>query len=245
MRKLILFLSVCALVPMVTIAVARAEDDELVEEEYQEEEYSAEEEVTDDAADADVADADATDYVEEEASTDTSTSESGTRGVAKRMTCAEIKKEMDRLSAIAEPEDAEVEQLYRVKSDYRAKCMQKAGGRVRGPAKPKEVRTAADLAVDSGGATSCTTPDDNGCCPGEKYVHLANQGFVCCTANNERCFPPMETPKTKAKKPVTACDDGSKPDKNGCCKGEKYTDLGAQGFNCCKSDGVTCFPPIK
>ena len=239
MRKLILFLSVCALVPMVTIAVARAEDDELVEEEYQEEEeYSEEEE--DEASFKEEAD-----YAEEDAGADTSTDESNGRSVAKRMTCAEIKKEMDRLSAIAEPEDTDIEQLYRVKSDYRAKCMQKAGGRVRGQAKPKEVRMAADLAVDSGGATSCTTPDDNGCCPGEKYVHLANQGFVCCTANNDRCFPPMETSKTKAKKPVTACDDGSKPDKNGCCKGEKYTDLGAQGFNCCKSDGVTCFPPIK
>lgn len=239
MRKLILFLSVCALVPMVTIAVARAEDDELTEEEYQEEEeYSEESETTDDATDVN--------NDTEDVDDDAGDADTEIRGVTKRITsCADIKQEMERLNALEEQTDADLEQLYRFQSSYRAKCVKKAKGRIKGAPQAVDTHTAADLAVDSGGATSCTTPDDNGCCPGEKYVHLANQGFVCCTANNDRCFPPMETSKTKAKKPVTACDDGSKPDKNGCCKGEKYTDLGAQGFNCCKSDGVTCFPPIK
>ena len=41
------------------------------------------------------------------------------------------------------------------------------------------------------------------------------------------------------------CDDGSAPDTNGCCTGETYTDMGADGFNCCPDAGGDCFPPIK
>lgn len=41
------------------------------------------------------------------------------------------------------------------------------------------------------------------------------------------------------------CSDGKEPDKNGCCTGEVYTDMGDLGFNCCPEDGSDCFPPIK
>lgn len=34
------------------------------------------------------------------------------------------------------------------------------------------------------------------------------------------------------------------PDKNGCCPGEKYTDMGELGFNCCPETGGDCFPPM-
>lgn len=41
------------------------------------------------------------------------------------------------------------------------------------------------------------------------------------------------------------CVDGSVPDKNGCCDGELYTDMGDLGFNCCPEAGGDCFPPIR
>ncbi len=41
------------------------------------------------------------------------------------------------------------------------------------------------------------------------------------------------------------CTDGSVPDKNGCCDGELYTDMGDLGFNCCPESGGDCFPPIR
>lgn len=41
------------------------------------------------------------------------------------------------------------------------------------------------------------------------------------------------------------CLDGSQPDKNGCCDGELYTDMGDLGYNCCPEVGGDCFPPIK
>lgn len=41
------------------------------------------------------------------------------------------------------------------------------------------------------------------------------------------------------------CYDGTAPDKNGCCTGETYTDMGDLGFNCCPDNGGDCFPPIR
>ncbi len=41
------------------------------------------------------------------------------------------------------------------------------------------------------------------------------------------------------------CPDGNAPDKNGCCAGEVFTDMGDLGFNCCPENGDSCFPPIK
>ena len=41
------------------------------------------------------------------------------------------------------------------------------------------------------------------------------------------------------------CDDGNRPDKNGCCAGEVYTDAGDGWMVCCPNDGDNCFPPMK
>ena len=41
------------------------------------------------------------------------------------------------------------------------------------------------------------------------------------------------------------CPDGNKPDKNGCCGGEIYTDAGDGWMVCCPEDADNCYPPIK
>lgn len=41
------------------------------------------------------------------------------------------------------------------------------------------------------------------------------------------------------------CPNGVKPDKNGCCAGETYTDAGDGWMVCCPEDGENCFPPVK
>ncbi len=198
MRKLILALSICAVVPCVCIAVAHAEEDE--------------------------------EFVEE------------TRSVGQRMSCNDIKQEIDALNAMEELEDEDVLQLEKLQSDYRAKCMKRATGRSTGRARVKvtEVKETVEEGASSDTATACDNPDKNGCCPGEKYTDLGDLGWNCCTANNEKCFPPMAV-----KKDFSLCDDGTTPNKDGCCAGETYTDLGDLGWNCCEADGVTCFPPIK
>ncbi len=42
-----------------------------------------------------------------------------------------------------------------------------------------------------------------------------------------------------------ACPDGARPDKNGCCAGEIYTDAGDGWMVCCPDGGDNCFPPMK
>ena len=41
------------------------------------------------------------------------------------------------------------------------------------------------------------------------------------------------------------CSDGARPDENGCCYGEVYTDAGDGWMVCCPDGGDNCFPPIK
>lgn len=41
------------------------------------------------------------------------------------------------------------------------------------------------------------------------------------------------------------CPDGTKPNRFGCCEGEKFTDLGNLEFACCPQSGGDCYPPVK
>lgn len=34
-------------------------------------------------------------------------------------------------------------------------------------------------------------PDENGCCPGEIYTDMGDQGFNCCPDDDGDCFPPI------------------------------------------------------
>ncbi|MCM1293970.1 MAG: hypothetical protein NC311_00195 [Muribaculaceae bacterium] len=64
---------------------------------------------------------------------------------------------------------------------------------------------------------------------------------------NSAIVNPFATPAAEpvAEEPASiGCLDGTAPDANGCCTGEVYTDMGADGFNCCPEAGGDCFPPI-
>jgi hypothetical protein len=58
-----------------------------------------------------------------------------------------------------------------------------------------------------------------------------------------------ETPPAPSDDAATAggltCESGDAPDKDGCCAGETFTDMGENGWNCCPNGGGDCFPPIK
>lgn len=40
-------------------------------------------------------------------------------------------------------------------------------------------------------STTCDTPDEFGCCPGEIYTDMGDQGFNCCPKSGGDCFPPI------------------------------------------------------
>lgn len=48
-------------------------------------------------------------------------------------------------------------------------------------------------ATESVGSLDCdgAAPDANGCCPGETYTDMGDQGFNCCPAGGGDCFPPL------------------------------------------------------
>lgn len=41
------------------------------------------------------------------------------------------------------------------------------------------------------------------------------------------------------------CEDGTNPDKNGCCTGEVYTEMSDGYMACCPPGNGDCYPPIK
>ena len=42
----------------------------------------------------------------------------------------------------------------------------------------------------------------------------------------------------------SVCEDGTKPDIHGCCKGELYMDAGDGWMVCCPDGGDHCYPPM-
>ena len=51
----------------------------------------------------------------------------------------------------------------------------------------KEEETAATIITCEDG----TNPDANGCCTGEVYTDMGDQGFNCCPSSGGDCFPPI------------------------------------------------------
>ena len=49
--------------------------------------------------------------------------------------------------------------------------------------------------ADNSGVVTCdngANPDAYGCCPGETYTDMGEQGFNCCPDAGGDCFPPIE-----------------------------------------------------
>lgn len=55
-------------------------------------------------------------------------------------------------------------------------------------------KPAAAAAAESVGSLDCdgAAPDQYGCCPGETYTDMGDQGFNCCPAGGGDCFPPLD-----------------------------------------------------
>ena len=53
--------------------------------------------------------------------------------------------------------------------------------------KKEEVTETVEVVTCDGGIM----PDANGCCPGETYTDMGDQGFNCCPDAGGDCFPPI------------------------------------------------------
>ena len=55
----------------------------------------------------------------------------------------------------------------------------------------KPASSATEEATDVLLCLDGTEPDENGCCTGEIYTDMGEQGFNCCPESGGDCFPPM------------------------------------------------------
>ena len=61
--------------------------------------------------------------------------------------------------------------------------------------KNQSSKKSKDDVPDSSAIVTCdggVAPDMNGCCPGETYTDMGDQGFNCCPDAGGDCFPPIE-----------------------------------------------------
>lgn len=181
--------------------------------------------------------------------------------VADRMTCADIQERISELSSEEEPDDFVLEEIAKLKADYRRSCTKSAGGR----------RTAAASRV------IVETTDD------EEYIDDDDEIIEDIEeVAEEEVVQEVKKPKKKTKKQSDEseiqqsddvdsdesaqeteedlkaqleqelanlnsglCADGAKPNKYGCCGDEIFKDMGNMVFACCPKSGGDCFPPIQ
>lgn len=194
--------------------------------------------------------------------------------VAERFDCDKIKAQIDELGAVDELSEEELDQLNDLKILYRASCMKKAAGRRTLRAKSTVVaveRSKRNVVAESGeiAKTAEEKPKEE---PKEKPKEEPKEAEKTEVPIEKKAEvteqQPMgeqekkpeqeqkveEEPKQTAEEDLNKvaayikaglCADGSKPNKFGCCKGEKFRDLGNLLFACCPEDGGDCFPPIE
>lgn len=191
-----------------------------------------------------------------------------TANVTERKSCDEIATEIAELSAIIEPDEETLSALNTLKQQQRSYCQKRAGirGVVAKNARRIPIITTDDTAAPNDTTdtpvdvdNTCDTPDENGCCPGEKYTDMGELGFNCCPETGGDCFLPMAVSVPDATEPEPEltdkeraanvasglCTDGTKPNKFGCCGDELFKNLGNTVFACCSRSSGDCFPPIK
>lgn len=158
---------------------------------------------------------------------ETQTSETISATVSERKSCDDIAAEIAELSAIEDPDTEKLNTLEKLKTKQRSICNKDAGARSgrsatkmrsRSPKSPSRIRPteqdSASQTTDSETKTNqtCDTPDQNGCCPGEKYTDMGELGFNCCPETGGDCFPPITTPEETTPEQETISDTQPTPD---------------------------------
>ena len=193
--------------------------------------------------------------------------------VVERTDCAAVKSQIAALTARDSLDDDDAAELERLHAVQRRDCMTRAGARsaraiakTRAPSmiapieektKVEEVPPQENSApveteeTSPAVAASCDAPDEHGCCPGEEFEDFGDDGKMCC--RGDMCYPPMKTEAEKqAEKEAEIaanlakglCGDGTKPNKFGCCTGQKFKDMLDGTFACCPDDGGECVAPL-
>ena len=183
-------------------------------------------------------------------------------GVAARMTCADIQAQMSELAAVEDPDADTVEELKKLKVDYRRSCSRAARGR-KTSAGVRVIKETADVAesVSEADEESADEEKAQDAVEDVKEVEKTEEKPAeekpeadkkADTEKESEDVSEQDTPSEDelleqelANLDAGLCADGTKPNKFGCCGDELFKDLGNAVFACCPKDGGDCFPPIK
>lgn len=167
--------------------------------------------------------------------------------VGARMTCADINAKISELSAVVEPDTDVIDELTKLKADYRRSCSRAARGR--------KSSASARVVIEASDNTEPQQKTD------EEVVEEASEEDLTQVPEEDITKPEVEVEEVVVDAGPTEdeilamelanldaglCVDGTKPNKFGCCEGELFKDLGNAVFACCPKEGDgECFPPIK
>ena len=178
--------------------------------------------------------------------------------VSARVTCADIQAGIAELSGVVEPDAETIDELTKLKADYRRSCSRSARGRKSSASSRVVVQpVAVDVPQDEAVADEKKAEDVVAAQKAEADVEKEQANtenvaeYVADAAaeqTEEVVAEPTEDELLELElKNLEAglCADGSKPNKYGCCGDELFKDLGNAVFACCPKEGGDCFPPIK
>lgn len=188
--------------------------------------------------------------------------------VAERATCEEIQAEITVLNATEDLDENGTERLNNLRAQYRRSCQKSVGARRTiartvntnaGAKKADEIVAAEQSGVDlvesiqAQKAENCQKLLD--AIEKEKSAETPNQADIdkiqaqydadCVEKPVAEPEPELDAEQVAANLEKGLCADGTKPNKYGCCTGEKFKDLGNLNFACCKEDTNECFPPMN
>lgn len=185
--------------------------------------------------------------------------------VAERMSCDEIKAEMD---VLANGDDAA--RLETLQMAYRRSCARAAAGRRTtartAPSDTQPVDRDENIvdAIDDflakkqdnckklGDEIAKLTDVDDATAAETKKRLQAQFDADCVDKTDDQVVAAApeiseeeRAAQIEANIAAGLCADGTKPNKYGCCAGETFRDMGNLVFACCPDAGGDCFPPIK
>lgn len=195
--------------------------------------------------------------------------------VSERQDCDTMQSRISELAAIESPTDAQSDELAKLQAQYRTNCSKSAGGRratttsrismatmaaaaatpVAAPTTTKETvvvnvgSVLKDYLADLQKLCDDLSSDiemlaDNGTSDGE-LKPLQNQYNANCKEIDKSKTAELDVETITKNVNAGLCEDGSKPNKFGCCGDEIFTDMGNLVFACCPESGGECHPPLN
>ncbi len=188
--------------------------------------------------------------------------------VAERKSCDEVQARIAELTTVTEPDELVIDELTRLKAEYRRSCTKTARGR-RNAAASRVVINNLVAVVDVLETTELQSEEYTDVNENDLSENVPVETDVVQENLEEEIIVPDETDviseHTEAQQDTVSeeellkkeleqelanldaglCADGTEPNKYGCCADELFKDMGNMVFACCPKDGGDCFPPIN